>query len=166
MCQWIIVNCLWVAGTQATCSNEPLLHLQGPLCGKTFIVVHKHRNPENTKFTKLFQVRNFYYLWVKGFSTWEERDTIFLCWLILHRQLSTQPTHGARSAQSRLASPSSESRPSSSEARTQLLLFLKSQPTLPVCGVTQIPWSQFLSGIFILTSLNDTPSPRAREQLR
>ena len=49
------------------------------------------------------------------------------------------------------------------------LLFLKfqnSQPTLPVSDVTHVPWSQFLSGIFILTSLNDTSSPRAREHLR
>ena len=45
-------------------------------------------------------------------------------------------------------------------------LFLKSQPTLPVCDITYIPWSQFLSGIFILTSLNDTSSPCAREHLR
>ena len=49
-----------------------------------------------------------------------ERDTIFLCRLLLHRQLSTQPTRSARSAQIRLASPSSESQLSSSEARTQL----------------------------------------------
>ena len=44
------------------------------------------------------------------------------------------------------------------------LLFLKSQNpqlTLPVRDVTNIPWSQFLSGIFILTSLNDTSSLRA-----
>ena len=52
-----------------------------------------------------------------------ERDTIFLCWLLLHRQFSTQPTHSARSAQSRLASPSSESRLSRSEAGTQLTAF-------------------------------------------
>ena len=35
-----------------------------------------------------------------------ERHTIFLCWLLLHRLLSTQPTRGACSAQIRLASPS------------------------------------------------------------
>ena len=49
------------------------------------------------------------------------------------------------------------------------LLFLKSQnpqPTLPVRDVTHIPWSQFSSGIFILTFLNDTSSLRAREHLR
>ena len=45
------------------------------------------------------------------------------------------------------------------------LLFLKSpnpQPTLPVRDVTHIPWSQFLSKIFILTSLNDTHILSAR----
>ena len=52
-----------------------------------------------------------------------ERHTIFLCGLLLHRQFSTQPTRGARSAQIRLASPSSESQPSSSEAGTQLPAF-------------------------------------------
>ena len=40
------------------------------------------------------------------------------------------------------------------------VLFLKSQPTLPVHDFTHIPWSQFLPGIFILTSLNDTSSSR------
>ena len=52
-----------------------------------------------------------------------ERDTIFLCWLLLHRQLSNQPTRGARSAQSRLASPRSESQPSCSDTGTQLTAF-------------------------------------------
>ena len=51
------------------------------------------------------------------------RDTIFLCWLLLHRQLLTQPTRGARSAQSRLALPSSECQPSSSVVGTQLTAF-------------------------------------------
>ena len=54
-----------------------------------------------------------------------DRDTIFLWWMLLHRQLSTQPTRGARSAQSRLASPSSESRLSRSEAGTQLTDFFQ-----------------------------------------
>ena len=44
------------------------------------------------------------------FDMRRERDTIFLCWLLLHRQLSTQPTRGARSTQIRLVPPSSESR--------------------------------------------------------
>ena len=49
-------------------------------------------------------------------------NTIFLCWLLLHRQLSTRSTRGARSAQSRLASPSSESQ-TSSKVGTQLTAF-------------------------------------------
>ena len=52
-----------------------------------------------------------------------ERDTIFLCWLLLHRHLSTQPTRDARCAQIHLAPPSSESRLSRSEAGTQLTAF-------------------------------------------
>ena len=97
-----------------------VLHLQVPRCGETFIVVHKHRNPENTKFMKFL----FTFLSLKVFRQ-EEREThtIFLCWLLLHRQLSNQPTRGARSAQIRLASPSFESQPSSSEAGTQLTAF-------------------------------------------
>ena len=54
-----------------------------------------------------------------------ERDTIFLCRLLLHRQLGTQPTRGARSAQIRLASKSPESQLSSSEAGTQLTDFFQ-----------------------------------------
>ena len=80
-------------------------------------------NLKTRNFTKLVQVGNIITFEFKAFSTWGKRDTIFLCWLLLHRQLSTQPTRGARSAQSRLASPSSESQPSSSEARTQLTAF-------------------------------------------
>ncbi len=52
-----------------------------------------------------------------------ERDKIFLCWLLLHRQLSTPLTRGARNAQIRLATTSPESQPSSSQAGTQLTAF-------------------------------------------
>ena len=70
--------------------------------------------------TKLFIT-----FWVKGNSTWGESDTIFLCWLLLHCQLSTQPTLGACSAQIRLASPSSESQLTRSEAGTRLTDFFQ-----------------------------------------
>ena len=84
-------------------------------------------NPRNSLWLSSlnwFRYETFIHLFEsKGFSTWGERDTIFLCWLLLHRQLSTQPTRGARSAQSRLASPRYESRPSRSEAGTQLTAF-------------------------------------------
>ena len=100
-----------------------------------FILIY--RNPKYnilllSSGTKLFITFEF-----KGFSTWGVRDTIFLCWLLLHRQLSTQPTRGARSAQSRLASPSSESQPSSSEAGTQPTAF--SQISVHASGAWRHP---------------------------
>ena len=120
----------------------------------------KTRNTRNW-----LRYETFYYLWVKGFSTWGERDTIFLCWLPLHRQLSTQPTRGARSAQSRLAWPSSKSQLSSSEAGTQLTAF--SQISADASGAWRhshllVP---FPIWGFILTSVNDASSPNAREHL-
>ena len=64
----------------------------------------KTRNSRNW-----FRNETFIHLFeFKGFLTWGVRDTIFLCWLLLYHQLSTQPTRGTCSAQSRLASPSSE----------------------------------------------------------
>ena len=63
-----------------------------------------------------------------------------------------------------LVSASPESQPSSPEARTQLTAFSqipKSSAHASGHDVPHIAWSQFLSGIFILTSLNDTSSPRA-----
>ena len=86
---------------------------------KMFINIY--RNPKTRNW---FRYETFIHLFeFKGFSTWGDRDTIFQCWLLLHRQLSTQPTRGARSAQIRLASPSSEFRLSRSEAETQLTAF-------------------------------------------
>ena len=79
-------------------------------------MLNRHRESENTK---LVQVRNFIIFELKVF--WHEEreiDTIFLCWLLLHRQLSTQPTR----AQIRLASAGPEIQPSS-EAGTQPTAF-------------------------------------------
>ena len=83
--------------------------------------INIYRNPKTRNW---FRYETFIHLFeFKGFSTWGERDTIFLWWQLLHRQLSTQPTRGARSAQIRLASPRSECRLSRSEAETQLTAF-------------------------------------------
>ena len=98
----------------------------------------EYRNPETRKTRNWFRYETFIHLFeFKDFSTWGERDTIFLCWLLLDRQLSTQPTRGARSPQSRLVSPGSESQPSSSEARTQLTAF--SQISAHASGVWRQP---------------------------
>ena len=72
---------------------------------KMFINIY--RNPKTRNW---FRYETFIHLFeFKGISTLGERDIIFLCWLLLHRQLSPQPTRGARSAKIRLASLSSES---------------------------------------------------------
>ena len=84
---------------------------------------NRHRESEINDSHEIGSGTKLYYLWLKGYSTWGERDTIFLCWLLLHRQLSTQPTRGVRSAQIRLASRWSESQLSRSEAGTQLTAF-------------------------------------------
>ena len=105
---------------------------------KTFTNVHKRRNPKNTRNWFIYEI--FYYLFEVKVFRHEEREIQFLqqthgtfrrpqpvsAWwppkiiflllaLNLNPQL-TQPTRGARSAQSSLASPRSES---------QLLFFFK-----------------------------------------
>ena len=79
-------------------------------------------NLKTRNFTKFVLVRNFIYLLeFKGFSTWGERDTIFLCCLFLHRQLSAQPTPVAH--KDVWPRPALKSRLSRSEVGTQLIAF-------------------------------------------
>ena len=127
-------------------------------------------NPKYTTFMKLVPVRNVITFELKVFRHEErERDTIFLCWLLLYRQLSTEPTRSARSAQIRLASPSSESRFSRSEAGTQLTAFSQIPQILSPrfrCMTSSTPLVPIPIWGFILTSVNHVSSPRAREHLR
>ena len=95
--------------------------------------INIYRNLKTWNSQNWFKYETLYYLWVKGNSTWRERDTILLCWLLLYRQLSTQPTHGTRSAQIRLALPSSECQLSRSEAGTQLTDFSQIPKILKPC---------------------------------
>ena len=84
-------------------------------------------NPKYTTFKKIGSGTKLFITFelkvIRHEERERERDTIFLCWQLLHRQLSTQPTRGARSAQSRLASPRFQSQLSRSEAGTQLAAF-------------------------------------------
>ena len=121
---------------------------------------NRHKESKNTKLTKLVQARNFILFELKVFRH-EERETIFLCWLLLHRQLSKQPMRSARSAQSRLASPSSESQPSSSKARTQLTAFSQISDHASSAWRHSHLQAPFSIWDFILTSVNDTSSPHA-----
>ena len=89
---------------------------------------------------------------LKGFSTWGERGTIFLCWLF-HLLPTTRDTRCKASVSKRKST-------FSSEAGTQLTIFSNPQNpprTLPLRDVIHLP----LSGISILTSLNDTYPARA-----
>ena len=96
---------------------------------KMFINIYR-----NLRIRNWFRYETFIHLFeFKGFSTWGERDTIFLCWLLLHHQLSTQPTRGTCSAWSRLASPSSESQLPCSEEGTQLTDFFQISKILSPC---------------------------------
>ena len=138
-----------------------LLHSQIYWC-----VWNRHRESKNTK---LYEIGSG----TKIFTTFElkvirhERETQSFyadCFYIV----SPQPNQRAAPVAHKVFWPRPALKVNLLLPRRELnsLLFLKSQPTLPVRDVTQIPWSQFLSGIFILTSLNDSSSPHAREHLR
>ena len=118
--------------------------------------INIYRNPKTRNW---FRYKTFIHLFeVKGFSTCGERDTIFLCWLLLHRQLSTQPTRDARSAQSRLASPRSESRLSRLEAGTQLTAFSHSRHLHPLVTVPIWDFYFDISEWHILSACAWTPA--------
>ena len=126
-----------------------------------------------SKNTKLYEISSctklFIFLWVKGYSTWErerERDThthtqsFYADWFYI---VSSQPNQRAAPVAHKVVWP----RPA---LKVNLLLprqELKSafsQISAHASGAWRHsnPWSQFLSEIFLLTSLNDTSSPRAR----
>ena len=106
----------------------------------------------------LVQVRNLLLPLSLRVFRHQERDTIFLCWFFHQPQTTCSPATRSRRA--------SKIQPSSSDSKTQLTDF--SQISAHASGAWRHshPWSYLLSGIFIVTSLNDTSAPRAREHLR
>ena len=126
-----------------------------------------HKESELPDIHEIGSGTKLYYLRVKGYSTRGERDTNFLCWLLLHLP---QTTCGTPSANywSGLGGPRKPTFPIGRRNSTHCFFSnpKNPQPTLPVHDVIHIPWSHSRSGIFILTYLNDTSSPRAREHLR
>ena len=87
---------------------------------------NRHRESKTRNFTKLVQF--------KGFLTWGERDTHNLSMLTDFTSSAFKPINAQRS---RLASPSSESQPSSSVAGTELTAF--SQISAHASGVWRHP---------------------------
>ena len=115
--------------------------------------VHKcsyaYRNPKNTK---LVQVRKFLLLFEFKVFRHEERETQFL-----------QQTHGIFRRP-----PTKKNRLPSSRLESQLTTIFQ----IPKSSARRFrawrhsrPWSYFLSGVLIVTSLIVTSFPRAREYL-
>ena len=129
------------------------------ICEIDIMFIKIYRNPKTRNW---FRYETFIHLFeFKGFSTWGERETqsFYADYFYIVSQRAVPVAH-------KFVWPRPALNLDSLVRRQELnsLLFLKSpnpQPTLPVRYVTNIPWSQFLSGIFILTSLNDTSSLRA-----
>ena len=122
--------------------------------------VNIYRNP---KIWNWFRYKTFIHLFeFKGFSTWGERDTQSFyadCFYIVSSQLNQHVVPIAH----KFVWPHPALNLDSLVRRQELnsLLFLNSpnpQPMLLVRGITHIPWSQFLSGIFIIFT---NPSTRA-----
>ena len=112
---------------------------------------------------KKFRYETFYYL----LSTWKEKDTIFLCWLFLHRQLSTHsPNRRAAPVAHKLIWHRPGLNPTLSfvgKNSTACLFFLIQKSSAHASGydVIHTPQFHFLSGAFVVTSVNDTSSRRA-----
>ena len=120
---------------------------------------YEFRNTKNT-YHFLVQVRNFLLpLSLKVFRH-KERDTIFLCWLF-HLPQTTCDTCRQASASKRKST--FFFRPQNSSDFFQIPQNAPS--TLLVHDVIHIPLVTFLSRIFIVTSLNDMSTARAREHL-
>ena len=126
--------------------------------------IYRTLDSRNTKNTNNFlvQVRNFLLLLTLKVFRHKQRDTIFLCWLFHLPPTNTCGVWHKATVSKRKSTVSSRARNSAD------WLFqnpLNPPQALPVYYVIDI-WSNFLSGIFILTSLNDTSSPCTHQHLR
>ena len=126
---------------------------------------NRHSESEIHDIHEIGSGTKLYYLWVKGYSTWGERDTIFLCWLLLHLP---QSTRGTQPQTTGLASTGPEGKLSRSDAGTHCFFSNppNPQPTLPVHDVIHTPWSHFLFGFYFDICEWRIFPPRAREHLR
>ena len=116
------------------------------------IIKLRLRIPKHEKHSRLLSsgTKPFITFELKGFSTKGERYTFFLFWLF---HCPPPNACGARSAQIRLASASPESN----------WLFSNPPQILRARFRYMISFTSPGPGIFILTSVNDTSFPRARQ---
>ena len=124
-------------------------------------VWNRHRESKNTKLYEIGSGTKLFITFELKVIRHEEREA-----QSFYADFSTCPPPRAAPSRKQLVWSRRAPKVNPPRQELNLLLFLKSQPMFLVCDVTPIPWSQFLSGIFIWTSLNDTSSPRAREHLR
>ena len=96
----------------------------------------------------------FYYLWVKEFFDIRRE---------IHLTFPSAPTTCAPVTRPRRASESHSFFFGWQDSTNWL--FSKIPKILPVRDAIHIHWSTFLSGIFILTSVNDTSSPCERQHM-
>ena len=124
-------------------------------------------NPKYTTFTKLVQVRNFITFQLKVIRH-EERERHTQSFYADCFYICPKPCVAPHLQTTGLASAGPESQPSRSDAGTQLWLF----PNLKILSPHFRAWHHshplvpFSIWIFILTSVNDASSPRARKHLR
>ena len=124
-------------------------------------VWNRHRKFEIHSIHEIGSATKLYYLWVKGHSTWGERETQSFyadCFWIC-----SNPRAAPHLQTTSLTAAGPESQPSLSDAGTRQTAFLKSPKSSALSGMMSFTSSGPISyrGIFILTSVNDTTSPRA-----
>ena len=127
-----------------------------------------HRNPET--LTTFFSSGTKLLLpsWLLGFSTRGERDIIFT--MLTVPSDPTTRIHPVVYNWTGLASPRPKNQLASFSFKSQLIAFFKNHPkSLPHrfwAWRHSHPQSHFLSGVFIMTSVIVTSSPRERKHLR
>ena len=122
---------------------------------------NKHRESEIHTKHEIGSGMKLYYLWVKGYSTWGERETQSFyadCFYICPK-----PRAAPHLQTTGLASAGPESQPSRSDAGTQLIAFLKSPKSSALPGMTSftLPGS-FPIWEFLFWHLWMTHPPRTR----
>ena len=118
--------------------------------------IHRTQESWNTKHLRLLSsvTKLFYYLWVKKiFNIRRETQSFYAGFFYLpspqHQHVQQSPQgHGVQAKVNRLLP----------KQNSNHWLFQNPPHALPVHDVIHIQWSIFLSGIFILTSVNVTSS--------
>ena len=148
--------------TTSTC-NIPMIRICETYIERTLLLNIEHKNPE-TRQTRLlcFRYKTFFFIIFEFKRLFDIRTEIpsYYADFSVCPKPCVEPATRPRWA--------SESQPSSPGGKTQLTDFFSNSPRQILrarfrCMTSfTSPSHNFLTGIFILTSLNDTSAPRAR----